>query len=111
MSEEQGTPPRGERSEAADSPLTLAQLQGAGAEVVGSDGGKVGDLGEVGDAELQVKRTLKRDLRIPVNRVREVTPDGKVMLDHTAEDAKNVGHPNASDQGDPAANFSQTTER
>ncbi len=40
-------------------PQTLAQLQATGAEVVGSDGKKVGDLKEVGDADFLIERTLR----------------------------------------------------
>lgn len=54
--------PSGEHSEAVGGPLTLAQLQATGTEVVGSDGQKVGHLGEVGDADFVVERTFKRDL-------------------------------------------------
>jgi hypothetical protein len=63
-----------ERSaEPGHGPQTLAQLQATGAEVLGSDGEKIGDLKEVGDADFLVGRTLRRDLRLPVSRVREVT--------------------------------------
>jgi hypothetical protein len=52
-------------------PQTLDQLQATGAEVVGSDGEKVGDLEEVGNADFLVERTLRRDLRLQVSRVGE----------------------------------------
>ncbi len=72
-------------------PQTLAQLQATGAEVIGSDGERLGDLKEVGDADLLIARTLRRDLRLPVNRVREVTSDNKVVLDLPAAEAKDLG--------------------
>ena len=64
-----------ERSvEPGHGPQTLVQLQATGAEVFGSDGDKIGDLKEVGDADFLVGRTLRRDLRLPVSRVRELPP-------------------------------------
>ena len=46
-----------ERSvEPGHGPQTLAQLQATGAEVLGSDGEKIGDLKEVGDADFLVGR-------------------------------------------------------
>ncbi len=49
----------GERSDAGAGPQTLAQLQGTGAEVVGSDGENIGDLKTVGAADFVVGRTLR----------------------------------------------------
>ena len=72
-------------------PQTLAQLQATGAEVVGSDGERLGDLEEVGDADFLVRRSLRRDLRLPVSRVREVTPENKIVLDLPAAEAKELG--------------------
>lgn len=92
-------------------PQTLAQLQAGGAEVVGSDGKKVGDLKEVGDADILIKRTLKRNLRVSVSRVREVTPENQVILDAPAEEIEAAGRSGDSDGGDPASDFSETTER
>lgn len=44
-----------ERSaEQGHGPQTLAQLQATGAKVVGSDGEKIGDLKEVGDADFLI---------------------------------------------------------
>src|SRR5215216_8041610 len=83
-----GVGPRGQRFDAGQGPQTLAQLQATGAEVVGSDGERLGDLEEVGDADFLVGRTLRRDLRLPVSRVREVTSDNKVVLDLPAAEAK-----------------------
>ncbi len=46
-----------ERStEQGHGPQTLAQLQATGAEVVGSDREKIGDLKEVGDADFLIGR-------------------------------------------------------
>jgi hypothetical protein len=82
------TGPRGQSFDAGEGPQTLAQLQGTGAEVVGSDGEKVGDLKTVGDADFVVGRTLRSDLHVPVSHVREVTEDNKIVLDVSAEQAK-----------------------
>jgi len=84
-----GVGSKGERSDAGAGPQTLAQMQGTGAEVVGSDGEKVGELKTVGDTDIVVGRPLLRsDLHVPVARVREVSPDNKVVLDVSAEEAK-----------------------
>jgi hypothetical protein len=80
--------PRGERFEAGEGPQTLAQLQNTGAEVVSSDGQKIGDLKSVGDADFVVGRTLRSDLHVPVKHVSEVTTDNKIVLDVSAEEAK-----------------------
>src|SRR5215208_5219752 len=81
-----------ERSaEPGHGPQTLAQLQATGAEVVGSDGDKIGDLKEVSDADFLVGRTLRRNLRLPVSRVREVTSENKIVLDLTTAEAKELG--------------------
>lgn len=100
----------GERSEAGGGPQTLAQVQGTGAEVFGSDGEKVGDLKTVGDADIVVGRTLLRsDLHVPVARVREVTADNKIVLDVSAEEAKKArwGGPSTDTSGG-AEGFSES---
>src|SRR5215210_3885100 len=80
-----------ERSaEQGHGPQTLAQLQATGAEVVGSDGERLGDLKEVGDADFLIGRTLGRKLRLPVSRVREVASDNKIVLDLSAAEAKEL---------------------
>ena len=84
-------------------PQTLAQLQATGAEVLGSDGERLGDLEEVGDAEFLVGRTLRRDLRLPVSRVREVTSDNKIVLDLPASEAKELGERESAGEPAPAA--------
>jgi len=84
-------------------PQTLAQLQATGGEVVGSDGERLGDLKEVGDADFLVGRTLRRDLRLPVSRVREVTSDNKVVLDLPAAEAKELGEKESLGEAAPAA--------
>ena len=91
----------GERSDAGAGPQTLAQMQGTGAEVVGSDGEKVGDLKTVGDADFVVGRTLRRDLHVPVKHVREVTADNKIVLDVSADEAKKArwGGPSTDTSG------------
>jgi hypothetical protein len=84
-------------------PQTLAQLRATGAEVLGSDGERLGDLEEVGDAEFLVGRTLRRDLRLPVSRVREVTSDNKIVLDLPASEAKELGERESAGEPAPAA--------
>ena len=83
----------------------------AGAEVVGSDGEKVGDLKTVGDADIVVGRSLLRsDLHVPVARVREVTSDNRIVLDVSAEEAKEArwGGPSTDTSGG-AEGFSEST--
>jgi hypothetical protein len=93
-----------------ESPQTLAQLQSTGAEVVGSDGEKVGDLKTVGDADFVVGRTLRRDLHVPVKHVREVTADNKIVLDVSADETKQArwGSPSTDTSGG-AEGFSDST--
>ena len=93
-----------ERSaEPGHGPQTLAQLQATGAKVVGSDGEKIGDLKEIGDADFLVGRTLRRNLRLPVSRVREVTSDNKIVLDLSAAEAKELGEKESLGEGAPGA--------
>ena len=93
-----------ERSaEQGHGPQTLAQLQATGAKVVGSDGEKIGDLKEVGDADFLVGRTLRRNLRLPVSRVREVTSENKIVLDLSAAEAKELGEKESLGEGAPGA--------
>ena len=86
-------------AEPGHGPQTLAQLQATGAEVVGSDGERLGDLKEVGDADFLVGRTLRRDLRLPVSRVREVTSDNRIVLDLPATEAKELGEKESLGEG------------
>ena len=51
--------PKGQDYGSGEGPQTLAQLQGTGAEVVGSDGENIGDLKTVGAADFVVGRTLR----------------------------------------------------
>jgi hypothetical protein len=69
--------------------------------VVGSDGEKVGDLKTVGDADFVVGRTLRSDLHVPVRHVREVTADHKIVLDVSADEAKEArwGGPSTDTSG------------
>jgi hypothetical protein len=84
-----------------EGPQTLAQLQSTGAEVVGSDGEKIGDLKTVGDADIVVGRTLRGDLHVPVRHVREVTADNKIVLDVSADEGKEArwGGPSTDTSG------------
>jgi hypothetical protein len=103
--------PREQTPGAGQSPQTLAQLQATGAEVVGSDGEKIGDLKTVGDADFVVGRTLRGDLRLPVNRIQEVTSDGKVVLDVPADQATDLSPDRKStDTAGGAESFSDSSE-
>ena len=93
-----------ERStEPGQGPQTLAQLQATGAEVVGSDGERLGNLEEVGDADFLVGRTLRRNLRLPVSRVREITSENKIVLDLTTAEAKELGEKESLSEGAPGS--------
>ena len=93
-----------ERStEPGQGPQTLAQLQATGAEVVGSDGERLGNLEEVGDADFLVGRTLRRNLRLPVSRVREITSENKIVLDLPTAEAKELGEKESLGEGAPGS--------
>jgi hypothetical protein len=111
----EGTGPRGKSFGAGEGPQTIAQLQATGAEVVGSDGEKVGDLKEVRDADFLMSRGgLKRDVYVPVTSVSEVSGDGRIVLDVPSDAVddqgwekafplpKSVASPDASDFSDHA---------
>ena len=100
--------PRGQRFDAGEGPQTLAQLQATGAEVIGSDGEKVGDLKTVGDADFVVGRTLRSDLHLPVTSIREVTTDNKIVLDVSAEEAKEARTGSSTDTAGGAEGFSDS---
>lgn len=59
----------------------------SGAEVFGSDSGKVGDLKDVGEAEFAVYRGMKRDLRLPATSIGEVSGSDRVVLEVSADKA------------------------
>jgi sporulation protein YlmC with PRC-barrel domain len=112
MTDQSSTGPSEQRSEAGGGPITLSQLQATGAEVVGSDGEKVGDLKEVGDADFLVERTLRRDIRVPVNRVQEVTGENKVVLDVRAEEVQEIGEKEPlSDKAPGEGNIAHSAEK
>ena len=93
-----------ERStEPGQGPQTLAQLQATGAEVVGSDGERLGNLEEVGDADFLVGGTLRRNLRLPVTRVREITSENKIVLDLPTAEAKELGEKESLGEGAPGS--------
>ena len=100
--------PRGQRFDAGEGPQTLAQLQATGAEVISSDEEKVGDLKTVGDADFVVGRTLRSDLHIPVTSIREVTTDNKIVLDVSAEEAKEARTGSSTDTAGGAEGFSDS---
>lgn len=100
--------PEGGEFGAGAGPQTLAQLQATGAEVVGSDGERVGDLKSVGDSDFVVGRTLRSDLHIPVSRVREVTAENRIVLDVSAEEAKEARWGAGTDTSAPSESFSDS---
>jgi hypothetical protein len=102
--------PRGEQFDAGVEPQTLAQLQATGAEVIGSDGEKVGDLKTVGDADFVVGRTLRSDLHIPATHVSEVTTDNKIVLDVSAKEAKEARWGPSTDTAGGAEGFSDSAK-
>lgn len=85
-------------------------MQATGAEVIGSDGEKMGDLKSVGDADFIVGRTLRRDVRVPVARIKEVTADNEVVLDLPAEEVDEAGRDERSRGPDLEAGFSEGNE-
>ncbi len=106
-----GVGPRGQHFGSGEGPQTLAQLQGTGAEVVGSDGTKIGDLKTVGDADFVVGRTLRGDLHVPVRHIREVTTDNRIVLDVSAEEAKKARwNEPSTDTSGSAEDFSDSTK-
>ena len=98
---DKGAPERS--AEPGHGPQTLAQLQATGAEVIGSDGEKIGDLKEVGDADFLVGRTLRRNLRLPVSRVREITSENKIVLDLPTAEAKELAERESLGEGAPGS--------
>lgn len=106
MSEDSNIGPRGQSFGEGEGPKLLGQLLADGAEIVGSDGKKIGDLKEVRDADFLVDRTLKRDLYIPVTRVGEVSEDGKIVLDISSNEVSKEDWRKPSARTDPAASFS-----
>ncbi len=64
---------------------------------------RLGDLKEVGDADFLIGRTLRRNLRLPVSRVREVTSENKIVLDLPAAEAKELGEKESLGEGAPGA--------
>lgn len=100
----------GQRFSPGEGPQTLAQLQHTGAEVFGSDGEKIGDLKAVGDADFVVGRTLRSDLHIPVRHVREVTPGNKIVLDVSADEAKEARRGPSTDTAGGEEGFSDSAK-
>lgn len=99
--------PRGKRFGPGEGPQLLAHLRGTDTEVVGSDGEKVGNLKEVGDAAFLIDRgTLRRDVSMPVRHIAEVTTDERIVLDIPADQVDEVGQkgrPATSDDTDPGS--------
>lgn len=78
---------------AGEGPQILGQMMAeGGAEVVGSDGERVGDLKDQRNAELTVGRDgVKRDLHIPVTNVGEIVGSDVIKLDVPAARVEEVG--------------------
>ena len=94
---ESGVGPRGKRFGPGEGPQLLAQLEGTGAEVVGSDGEKVGNLKQVGDAAFVVDRGMLRgDVSVPVRHITEVTTDERIVLDVPSDRVDEVGQKGSS---------------
>lgn len=92
--ESDSTDARVQQSFSADEgPQMLGQMMAeGGAEVVGSDDQKVGDLKDQRDAEFTVDRGgIKRDLHIPVTNVSELIGGDVVKLDIPAGQVEEVG--------------------
>ena len=104
------TPPKVRVATSGEGPQTLAQLQATGAEGIGSDGEKVGDLKTVGDADIVVGRTLRSDLHIPVTHVSEVTTDNKIVLAVSAEEAKEARWGPSTDTAGGVEGFSDSAQ-
>jgi hypothetical protein len=91
--EEYGVGARGKRFDPGEGPQLLAQLQATGGtQVFGSDGERVGALKEVGDANFVVDRgALRGEVCVLVDRIREVTSDGRIVLDVPADRVDETG--------------------
>jgi hypothetical protein len=64
---------------------------------------RLGDLEEAGDADFLIGRTLRRNLRLPVSRVRKVTSENKIVLDLPAAEAKELGEKESLGEAAPGA--------
>ena len=70
----------------------LDRLHKEGAEVLGLDGDKVGDLKSFREDHIVVARGMRRgDLRVPLAAVRDVTDDNKIVLDTVSEQVDDKG--------------------
>ena len=90
-----------------EGPKLLGQMLASGAEVFGSGGEKVGDLKDVGEAEFTVSRGIKRDLRLPVTSVGEVSGSDRIVLEISADEAKESSRSGADAPG-KADDFSES---
>lgn len=93
-----------------EGPQLLGQMLSSGAEVLGSDGEKVGDLKAVGDAEFTVGRGVKRDLRLPITSVSEVVGDSRITLEFPADRVEEVGW-SGGESSNKADDFSESPIR
>jgi hypothetical protein len=72
---------------------TRPQIQ-MGMAVVGSDGGPIGRVKEVGQSDFLLDRRLARDLYVPLETIREVLA-GRVVLSINAEDTNYQNWPSS----------------
>lgn len=93
-----------------EGPQLLGQMLSSGAEVLGSDGEKVGELKAVGDAEFTVGRGMRRDLHLPITSVGEVAGDSQVTLEFPADQAEEAGW-SGGDAPGKADDFSESPIR
>jgi hypothetical protein len=64
----------------------------------------------VGDADFVVGRTLRSDLHIPVAHISEVATDNKIVLDMSAEQAKEAQWGPSTDTAGAAEGFSDSAK-
>lgn len=85
--------------EPGEGPKLLGQMLASGAGVFGSDGGKVGNLEDVGEAEFTVGRGVKRDLHLPITSVGEVVGSGRIHLEVPADEVEELGRTGGDSPG------------
>lgn len=106
---------RGERSPRQETfgpgrgPQALAQLQATGAEVLGSDGIKIGRLKKVYGSNFSVDRgLLRREIYVPVRHVKEIDAQENIVLDVTAEQAGEMGWEKGGGRPNPPTSSSES---
>lgn len=94
-----------------EGPQLLGQMLSSGAEVLGSDDEKVGDLKDVADAEFVVSRGMKRDLRFPITSVSEIVGGSRIRLEFPAGEAEEASRSGGYDAPGKANEFSESPIR